>query len=273
MTKTNKRYFWLKLKDDFFSQKEIKMLRKIAGGDTYTIIYLKMLLLSLKNEGKIYFDDIASDFVEEIALDIDEETENVQITFNYLKQKGLIEFENDSEIDMVNIASMIGSETDKAAIMRRKRARDKLTKSNDVTPVLPDHYPEIEIELEKDIDIEKEREKEQLALFEKWWKLYPKKTGSKKKVRTKFDKAIKEVGEEQFFAATEIYLKTQDEIQFICGPEVFINQERYSEDAMETNRQIVHEKGKKQMGNFKNGQANVDLNTPYEKDLTEKLGF
>lgn len=111
------------------------------------------------------------------------------------------------------------------------------------------------------------------ALFEKWWKLYPKKTGSKKKVRTKFDKAIKEVGEEQFFKATEIYLKTQDEIQFICGPEVFINQERYSEDAIETNKQIVREKGRKQVGNFKSGHQEVDLNTDYEKSLTEKLGF
>lgn len=154
MTKKNKRYFWLKLKDDFFNQKEIKMLRKIAGGDTYTVIYLKMLLLSLKNDGKIYFDDIASDFVEEIALDIDEETENVQVTFNYLKQKGLIEFENNDEIEMINIASMIGSETDKAAIMRRKRARDKQLKSNIVTPELPERYPEIEIESDIELDTE-----------------------------------------------------------------------------------------------------------------------
>lgn len=45
-----KRYYWLKLPDDFFRQKPIKKLRRIAGGDTYTIIYLKMLLVSLKNE-------------------------------------------------------------------------------------------------------------------------------------------------------------------------------------------------------------------------------
>lgn len=36
-----KRYYWLKLPDGFFRQKAIKKLRKIAGGDTYTIIYLK----------------------------------------------------------------------------------------------------------------------------------------------------------------------------------------------------------------------------------------
>lgn len=45
-----KRYYWLKLPDGFFRQKAIKKLRKIAGGDTYTIIYLKMLLVAMKQD-------------------------------------------------------------------------------------------------------------------------------------------------------------------------------------------------------------------------------
>lgn len=99
------------------------------------------------------------------------------------------------------------------------------------------------------------------VLFEKWWKLYPKKTGSKKKILPKFKKAIKEVGEDQFFKATEIYLKTQDEVRFICGPEVFINQERYSKDAMETNKQILQENNRKQMSNYKNNHyEGYDIN-------------
>lgn len=48
-----KRYYWLKLHEDFFRQKDIKKLRQIAGGDTYTIIYLKMLLHSLSTSGKL----------------------------------------------------------------------------------------------------------------------------------------------------------------------------------------------------------------------------
>lgn len=49
-----KKYYWLKLRNDWFGDKRIKKLRSIAGGDTYTIIYLKMQLLSLKNEGKLF---------------------------------------------------------------------------------------------------------------------------------------------------------------------------------------------------------------------------
>lgn len=161
MAKT-KRYFWLKLKEDFFNQKEIKLLRKIAGGDTYTIIYLKLLLLSLKNDGKIYFDGLTDEFSEEIALEIDESVENVQVTMQFLQQKGLIAFdtEHQDEFELTNIASMIGSETDKAAMMRRKRAREKeqkLLKGNNVTKELPDRYTEIEKEIE--IDLEKEKTK------------------------------------------------------------------------------------------------------------------
>ena len=48
-----KRYYWLKLPDDFFGDKAIKRLRKIAGGDTYVIIYLKMMQIRLKDY--VYF--------------------------------------------------------------------------------------------------------------------------------------------------------------------------------------------------------------------------
>lgn len=104
-----------------------------------------------------------------------------------------------------------------------------------------EHYTQ-ELEELKNSKNEKKEEQANSALFEKWWKIYPKKTGTKKNIEKKFDKAIKKVGEEHFFAATEIYLKTQDQVQYICAPEVFLNQERYSKDNMETNKQILKEK-------------------------------
>jgi predicted phage replisome organizer len=64
----NKKYYWLKLKDNFFLQKEIKKLRRIAGGDTYTIIYLKIQLLSVNKEGLIRYDGIERDLIEQLLL-------------------------------------------------------------------------------------------------------------------------------------------------------------------------------------------------------------
>ena len=85
-----KKYFWLKLKDDFFRQKEIKKLRKIAGGDTYTIIYLKMQLLSLKLGGKLIYEGVEDTFADELALELDEDEDNVQLTLYYLSKYSLI---------------------------------------------------------------------------------------------------------------------------------------------------------------------------------------
>ena len=149
-----KRYYWLKLKDDFFNQKEIKRLRKIAGGDTYTIIYLKMLLVSLKNEGKIYFDGIEDDFASEIALELDEDEENVKVTLAYLRSKGLVEMDSEDEMTMQNMASLIGSETESAVRMRRSRSRKASLSDGPVTRQLQSGYAEIEKEIEKEIDIE-----------------------------------------------------------------------------------------------------------------------
>lgn len=92
-----KRYFWLKLHKDFFKRKEIKRLRKIAGGDTYTIIYMEMLLRSIIDEGKLFFDGLEDDFASELALDLDEDEENVKITIQYLLKTGLLEIRSDEE--------------------------------------------------------------------------------------------------------------------------------------------------------------------------------
>lgn len=63
-----KRYYWLKLPDGFFRQKAIKKLRKIAGGDTYTIIYLKMLLVAMKQDGRLYFEGVEATFYDELEI-------------------------------------------------------------------------------------------------------------------------------------------------------------------------------------------------------------
>ncbi len=123
MAEGQKRYYWLKLQNDFFSRKEIKRLRRIAGGDTLTIIYLKMLCRSLKDNGKLYYDGLDNDFVSELAMDIDEDTENVQITVNYLIKTGLLEQIDEVEYTLKDAESNTGSETAAAGRMRRCRAK------------------------------------------------------------------------------------------------------------------------------------------------------
>ena len=159
---SNKRYYWLKLKDNFFNEKAIKKLRKIAGGDTYTIIYLKLLLKSMKTGGKLYFDGIEDNFCKELALDIDEDDENVKVTFMYLQRVGLLKEINEREIELTEINGMVGSETSSAARVRKhrqiKNEQQKALQCN--TPALQCNSDvtkcntEIEIELDKDIELD-----------------------------------------------------------------------------------------------------------------------
>ena len=150
-----KRYFWLKLHKDFFQRKEIKRLRKIAGGDTYTIIYLKMLLRSIMSDGKLYFDGLEDDFASELALDLDEKEENVQITIQYLLKSGLLEMCSDEEYYLPDTKDSTGCETAVASRVRKHRERKKALQCNaDVTQVK--QLCNGEIEKEKELEIEKE---------------------------------------------------------------------------------------------------------------------
>lgn len=152
-----KRYFWLKLHKDFFKRKEIKRLRKIAGGDTYTIIYMEMLLRSIIDEGKLFFDGLEDDFASELALDIDEDEENVKITIQYLLKTGLLEIRSDEEYYLPDTKDSTGCETAVAVRVRRHREKQKALQCNtDVTQVK--HLCNGEIELEKELEIEKEIE-------------------------------------------------------------------------------------------------------------------
>ena len=162
-----KRYYWFRLHKDFFQKKEIKRLRRVAGGDTYAVIYLKMLLRSIVDGGKLYFDGYEETFVSELALDIDEDEQNVQITVNYLLKNGLLlECEAD-EYYLPEASNNTGSETAAASRMRKLRNKSKELNCNNVTPQcnnvtqmlhecsqpLQTCYGEIEKEIEsRDID-------------------------------------------------------------------------------------------------------------------------
>lgn len=163
-----KKYYWLKLKEDFFRQKEIKKLRKIAGGDTYTIIYLKLQLLSLQHEGRIYFEGVEDDFAAELALELDEDIENVRMTLLYLQKHNLLECaEVDGEYFLTAVPACTGRESDSAERMRRSRAKQKQLSGEEASHSDTDvrkSDTEIEIESEKDKEEEEELREENFSI-------------------------------------------------------------------------------------------------------------
>ena len=133
-----KKYYWLKLKETYFDNPKIKMLRKIAGGDTFTIIYLKMQLLSIRSEGILKYEGIDNSFADEIALKIDEDVENIKVVLSFLEKQGLLEFnEQQDELLLTEASDSIGSECESAERVRKWRKKDNSLQCNkDVTNAL-----------------------------------------------------------------------------------------------------------------------------------------
>lgn len=148
-----KRLYWLKLKESFFTDKAMKKLRRMAGGDTYTVIYLKMLLLGLKNNGRIYYDGVEDTFHEEIALDLDEEPENVQFCMLFLERNGLLEKVSETEAFLTETPSMTISESASAGRMRKLREKKTSQCDAHVTQALRECDKNVTL----DIDIENKR--------------------------------------------------------------------------------------------------------------------
>lgn len=167
-----KKYVWLKLKKDFFQQRAIKKLRKIAGGDTYTIIYLKLQLLSLDDEGKLFYEGVEENFAEEMALAIDEDPDNVKVVLMFLEKNGLLESVTENEFVLPETVDSIGSETAAAERMRKMRNTKNKEKielkekeCNSVTPMLQPVTSELqevtdELSSVTNCYTEKEKEKE-----------------------------------------------------------------------------------------------------------------
>ena len=237
-----KRYYWLKFKEDFFDFKGVKKLRKLAGGDTYVIIYLKMLLRSLKTEGILEYCGIEDDFAKEIALDLDEDVDNVKVVLTIITGCGMCEFYDDTHIFLPYVGENTGSETASTQRVRDFRERQKALQCNaDVTEVKRICNAEKEIEIR---DRDKSKSKNTLAHpevsgvviedpFDTFWREYPRKVG-KGAARKSFEKAMKKTDLKTILDAVEAQRQssqwTKDNGQFIPHPATWLNQERWADE-------------------------------------------
>lgn len=169
---SNKKYFWLKLNSDFFDQTHIKFLRKLPDGDKLVIVYLKMQLKSLKNDGILYFEGILEDYIAEIAMSIDEEINIVTLCISALQKMKLIELLEGNNVFLVETLKITGKESESAERVRQYRLNKEeraLHCNNDVTKCNND-VTKCNTEKRRDreeIELDKEKEKEREPLLKK----------------------------------------------------------------------------------------------------------
>ncbi len=156
----NKRYYWLKLKKDFFESKMIKVFKTLKNGNEMILAFLKIQLHSLENDGYIYFENMMPTFYEELAIAIDENAELTEQILNLLIRFKAIKQIDENTYYLSIIEDCIGSETDSA------RKMQKLRKSQcDQNESQCDTEKEKEIEKEIDIESEKKREEKKTSAF------------------------------------------------------------------------------------------------------------
>lgn len=162
-----KRYYWLRLYDDFFGSFRIKKLRRMAGGDTYVIIYLKMQLKAMKTDGVLQYRGLGTDFVEELSIDLDEEPDNVRVTLMYLLSCGLAETNDQKTFFFPYSVANTGSETSSTQRVREFRARQRALQCNeDVTQVKRIGNVEIEKEIDtRDRAIDREEKENNNPIY------------------------------------------------------------------------------------------------------------
>ena len=155
---SEKRYYWLKFKEGFFGSYRIKKLRKMAGGDTYVIIYLKMQLKALRTDGVLSYRGYEPDFVDELALDLDEDPDNVRMTLAYLMTYGLCECSDNIHYFLPFVVENTGSET--AGTQRwRDWKNTKALESNTTPTQLQQTANELPTPVQQTANVDKEIEK------------------------------------------------------------------------------------------------------------------
>nr|DAV61247.1 MAG TPA: DnaD like replication protein [Caudoviricetes sp.] len=155
----NKKYYYLRLKDNFFDSDELKILESMKDGYLYSNILLKLYLRSLKNDGKLVVNDRIPYNAEMLASVTGHQIGTVKQALSIFKDLGLIDVLENGAIYMLDIQNFIGkgsSEADRKREYRQRIETDRTNVKTNLRQISEKSPPEIEIELEKEIKIEKE---------------------------------------------------------------------------------------------------------------------
>lgn len=158
-----KKYYYLKLKENFFNSDEIILIESMQDGMLYSNILLKLYLLSLKFNGYLRLNENMNYTAQMIATLTRHEVGTVERALQVFFEFGLIVSTADGSIYMADIEGMVGessTEADRKRIARAKVKQGQISdKSLQNIHALPDNSPP-EIEKKTDIKTESDSDRE-----------------------------------------------------------------------------------------------------------------
>ncbi len=166
---SNRRYYYLKLKETFFQTEIISVLESMQDGMIYSNLLIKLYLMSLKHNGILMLNDRIPHTSQTIATITKHQIGTVERAMNIFIELGLVEILTNGAYYMTDIQLFIGQSSSEGD--RKRKQRMELKAENLLPETVPkrsgqmsDKNPpilEIELEKELELDLEKERELEQ----------------------------------------------------------------------------------------------------------------
>ena len=237
------KFYWLKLKRDFFKRHDIKIIEAMPNGKDYILFYLKLLCESVDHEGNLRFSSEIPYDENMLSIITNTNIDVVRSAIKVFSQLGMMELLDDGTYYMNEVNKMIGSAVDNDNANRQRRFREKqkelalqeryesVTKNNE--------SKSIEIDIEKDIDIDIENintlaqnRYDVSNKFNTFWSAYPKKVGKEKclnwfKIHKPNDELL-----QKMLTTIEAYKKTKQwsVAQYIPHPYTWLNQGRWDDE-------------------------------------------
>lgn len=146
----NKKYYYLKLKENFFDSDSMVLLESMQDGVLYSNILMKMYLKSLKNNGKLLLNDTIPYNTQMIATITRHQVGTVEKAIEVFNQLGLIDILDGGMIYMSDIELFVGQSSTEGDRKRAERLRLKQSDNLQIGQMSDIHPPEIEIEIDKE---------------------------------------------------------------------------------------------------------------------------
>jgi predicted phage replisome organizer len=155
----SKKFYWLKLKRDFFKRHDIRIIEEMPNGKDYVLFYLKLLLESIDHEGSLRFSDTIPYNEQMLSVITNTNVDIVRSAMKLFTELNLIEIFDDQTIFMGEVEKMIGSESESAERMRRLRQKQRPSLCDgDVRKSDIEKEEEIQKDIDTDIEIERKNE-------------------------------------------------------------------------------------------------------------------
>lgn len=212
----DKKYYWLRLKKDFFKRHDIQIIEAMDNGKDYILFYLKMLVESVDHEGNLRFNNTIPYNEKMLATITNTNIDIVRSAMKVFTELNMIEMLEDKTIYMKEVEKMLGTETYWAEQKRKQRENQKKEIGQCPNNVLLESNVSKQ-EIEKEIDIEKDINNNSASkddtnkIIEEIWSIYPNKKGKADSIK-KIPKILKTVSKEKLIQAIERY-KTDVEKQ------------------------------------------------------------